>query len=89
MLVGTKLQHVVAQLALEVVEPTGPFVGTQLKPRDGLFWFRKPEILLWLIQFISFQVMDMHSVTSFFVLLIYILCCYHFLMVLSFFSECF
>ncbi|XP_039133524.1 LOW QUALITY PROTEIN: MLO-like protein 4 [Dioscorea cayenensis subsp. rotundata] len=55
MLVGTKLQHVVAQLALEVVEPTGPFVGTQLKPRDGLFWFRKPEILLWLIQFISFQ----------------------------------
>ncbi|KAG1369915.1 putative MLO-like protein 4 [Cocos nucifera] len=55
MLVGTKLQHVVAQLALEVVEATGPFVGTQLKPRDDLFWFGKPELLLWLIQFISFQ----------------------------------
>ncbi|XP_038989414.1 MLO-like protein 4 isoform X2 [Phoenix dactylifera] len=55
MLVGTKLQHVVVQLALEVVEATGPFVGTQLKPRDDLFWFGKPELLLWLIQFISFQ----------------------------------
>eukprot|EP00268_Persea_americana_P032113 TRINITY_DN3148_c0_g2_i2.p1 TRINITY_DN3148_c0_g2~~TRINITY_DN3148_c0_g2_i2.p1 ORF type:complete len:383 (+),score=59.10 TRINITY_DN3148_c0_g2_i2:420-1568(+) len=55
MLVGTKLQHVVAQLALEIVETTGPAVGNQLKPRDDLFWFGKPEILLWLIQFISFQ----------------------------------
>ncbi|ONK57992.1 uncharacterized protein A4U43_C09F6550, partial [Asparagus officinalis] len=55
MLVGMKLQHVVAQLALEVVEATDPFVGSQLKPRDDLFWFGKPEILLWLIQFISFQ----------------------------------
>ncbi|OAY65627.1 MLO-like protein 4, partial [Ananas comosus] len=55
MLVGTELQHVVVQLALEVVEATGPCVGTQLKPRDDLFWFGKPEILLWLIQFISFQ----------------------------------
>ncbi|KAG9444069.1 hypothetical protein H6P81_015409 [Aristolochia fimbriata] len=54
-LVGTKLEHVVAQLALEVVEASGPFVGTQLKPRDDLFWFGKPAILLWLIQFISFQ----------------------------------
>ncbi|PKA57346.1 MLO-like protein 4 [Apostasia shenzhenica] len=55
MLVGTKLQHVVAVLALEVVEAYGPYVGTQLKPRDDLFWFRKPELLIWLIQFISFQ----------------------------------
>ncbi|XP_058087460.1 MLO-like protein 4 [Magnolia sinica] len=55
MLVGTKLQHVVAQLALEIVEATGPFAGSQLKPRDDLFWSRKPELLLWLIQFISFQ----------------------------------
>lgn len=56
MLVGTKLEHVVAQLALDVAGATGPCVGTQLKPRDDLFWFGKPEILLWLIQFISFQV---------------------------------
>lgn len=56
MLVGTKLQHVVSLLALETVEPKGKFVGTQVKPRDDLFWFGKPEILLQLIQFISFQV---------------------------------
>lgn len=56
MLVGTKLEHVVAQLALDVTGATGPCIGTQLKPRDDLFWFGKPEMLLWLIQFISFQV---------------------------------
>ncbi|KAL3843687.1 hypothetical protein ACJIZ3_001090 [Penstemon smallii] len=55
MLVGTKLQHVVSLLALEIVEPQGPSVGTQVKPRDNLFWFGKPEILLRLMQFISFQ----------------------------------
>lgn len=57
MLVGTKLQHVVSLLALEIAEPRGPSVGTQVKPRDELFWFGKPEILSRLIQFISFQVM--------------------------------
>nr|XP_043629505.1 MLO-like protein 4 [Erigeron canadensis] len=56
LLVGTKLQHVVSLLALEILEPRGPTVGgTQVKPRDELFWFGKPEILLRLIQFISFQ----------------------------------
>ncbi|EXB87367.1 MLO-like protein 4 [Morus notabilis] len=55
MAVGTKLQHVVSSLALEVVKQSGPSVGTQLKPSDDLFWFGKPEILLRLIQFIIFQ----------------------------------
>ncbi|KAK4799302.1 hypothetical protein SAY86_024667 [Trapa natans] len=53
MLVGTKLQHVVSSLALDIVEPSGP--PRQVKPRDDLFWFGKPEILLRLIQFIIFQ----------------------------------
>ncbi|OWM79348.1 hypothetical protein CDL15_Pgr003521 [Punica granatum] len=55
MLVGTKLQHVVSSLALEIMEPAGPTSATQVKPRDDLFWFGKPEILLHLIQFIIFQ----------------------------------
>ncbi|BAT12948.1 MLO-like protein 4 [Oryza sativa Japonica Group] len=55
LLVGTELQHVIAQLALEVVGATAPYVGTQLKLRDDLFWFGKPRVLWWLIQFISFQ----------------------------------
>ncbi|XP_021287271.1 MLO-like protein 4 [Herrania umbratica] len=55
MLVGTKLQHVVSSLALEIKEQNGPPTGAQVKPRDDLFWFGKPEILLRLIQFIIFQ----------------------------------
>ncbi|KAH6826377.1 Seven transmembrane MLO family protein [Perilla frutescens var. hirtella] len=55
MLVGTKLQHVVSLLALEIAEPQGQVQGTQVKPRDDLFWFGKPVILSRLIQFISFQ----------------------------------
>lgn len=55
MLIGTKLQHVVLTLALEIGEQTGPSIGNQVKPRDGLFWFGKPDISLRLIQFIIFQ----------------------------------
>ncbi|XP_074275019.1 MLO-like protein 4 isoform X2 [Silene latifolia] len=55
MLLGTKLEHVVSLLALEIAEQSGPASGTQVKPRDGLFWFGKPEMILWLIQFVSFQ----------------------------------
>lgn len=68
MLVGTKLQHVVSSLALEILAQTGPAaIGTQIKPRDDLFWFGKPEILLRLIQFIIFQVQhtsDFHIIRS-------------------------
>ncbi|KAK7246881.1 hypothetical protein RIF29_41751 [Crotalaria pallida] len=55
MLIGTKLQHVVSTLALEILGQTGPYANTQVKPRDDLFWFKKPDILLWLIQFVIFQ----------------------------------
>jgi len=63
MLIGAKLQHVVSTLALEIMEQTGPFPRTQVKPRDDLFWFKKPDILLWLIQFVIFQVrIDKHFI---------------------------
>ncbi|XP_024980054.1 MLO-like protein 14 [Cynara cardunculus var. scolymus] len=55
LLVGTKLQHVIATLALESAGITGYFAETRLKPRDELFWFKKPELLLSLIHFILFQ----------------------------------
>ncbi|KAF2314321.1 hypothetical protein GH714_025376 [Hevea brasiliensis] len=55
LLVGTKLQHVIATLSLESAGITGYFAGTKLKPRDDLFWFKKPELLLTLIHFILFQ----------------------------------
>lgn len=55
LLVGTKLQHVIATLALENAGITGYFTGSRLKPRDDLFWFKKPELLLSLIHFVLFQ----------------------------------
>ncbi|KAI4296221.1 hypothetical protein L6164_036196 [Bauhinia variegata] len=55
MLIGTKLQQIVSTLALEIMAHQGPSARTQVKPRDDLFWFKKPDILLWLIQFVIFQ----------------------------------
>lgn len=55
LLVGTKLQHVIATLALESAGIPGFFTGGKLKPRDELFWFKKPELLLSLIHFVLFQ----------------------------------
>ncbi|KAK7335302.1 hypothetical protein VNO80_27080 [Phaseolus coccineus] len=55
LLVGTKLQHVIATLALENAGIAGFFTEAKLRPRDELFWFNKPELLLSLIHFILFQ----------------------------------
>ncbi|KAI8552614.1 hypothetical protein RHMOL_Rhmol06G0280500 [Rhododendron molle] len=55
LLVGAKLQHVIATLALESAAITGYFNEAKLKPRDDLFWFKKPELLLSLIHFVLFQ----------------------------------
>lgn len=58
LLVGAKLQHVIATLALENAGITGLFDDPRLRlrPRDDLFWFKKPELLLSLIHFVLFQV---------------------------------
>ncbi|XP_057451359.1 MLO-like protein 11 isoform X1 [Lotus japonicus] len=55
LLVGTKLQQVIATLALENAGINGFFSEVKLRPRDELFWFKKPELLLSLIHFILFQ----------------------------------
>ncbi|RDX73161.1 MLO-like protein 14, partial [Mucuna pruriens] len=55
LLVGTKLQHVIATLVLENAEITDFFSRAKLTPRDELFWFNKPELLLSFIHFIIFQ----------------------------------
>ncbi|KAB5521451.1 hypothetical protein DKX38_025770 [Salix brachista] len=55
LLVGAKLQHVIATLALETAGLTGHSVGAKMKPRDDLFWFKKPELMLSLIHFVLFQ----------------------------------
>lgn len=56
LVIGTKLQHVVATLALENRGVHGPFIGVLLKPRDQLFWFNRPKWLLYLLHLILFEV---------------------------------
>jgi mlo protein len=55
--IGTKLAHVVATLALENDGPhAGTFVGASMKPRDELFWFHRPKIVLYVLHLVLFQV---------------------------------
>ncbi|XVF30654.1 hypothetical protein REPUB_Repub16aG0077000 [Reevesia pubescens] len=54
--VGTKLEHVIAQLAHEVAEKHIAIEGELVvRPSDDHFWFNKPHIVLFLIHFILFQ----------------------------------
>ncbi|KAG0590251.1 hypothetical protein KC19_1G084500 [Ceratodon purpureus] len=57
-IVWVKLQHIVVTLAMEstgVLPSPAPFMGAQLKPRDQLFWFNRPKLLLHVIHLILFQ----------------------------------
>ncbi|KVH94171.1 Mlo-related protein [Cynara cardunculus var. scolymus] len=54
--VGTKLEHIIIQLAHEVAEKHVAIEGeVAVKPSDDHFWFRRPRIILLLIHFILFQ----------------------------------
>ncbi|CAM8886842.1 unnamed protein product [Rhodiola kirilowii] len=54
--VGTKLEHVISQLAHEVAEKHIAIEGDLVvQPSDDHFWFRRPRIVLYLIHFILFQ----------------------------------
>ncbi|KAL6563534.1 MLO-like protein 1 [Orobanche gracilis] len=54
--VGTKLEHVISQLAHEVAEKHVAIEGELVvQPSDDHFWFGRPHIVLFLIHFILFQ----------------------------------
>ncbi|XP_010260352.1 PREDICTED: MLO-like protein 12 isoform X2 [Nelumbo nucifera] len=56
LLVGTKLQVVITKMGLESHGEAPVVRGTFIvKPSDDLFWFKRPQLLLHLIQFILFQ----------------------------------
>jgi hypothetical protein len=77
LLVGTKLQQIITDLALEVRASVKPIempleevnstvknpddpqgqelVCDHVRPRDDLFWFSRPQLVLYLIHFILFQ----------------------------------
>ncbi|XP_075494235.1 MLO-like protein 1 isoform X1 [Primulina tabacum] len=54
--VGTKLEHIISQLAHEVAEKHVAIEGDLVvQPSDDHFWFRRPQLVLFLIHFILFQ----------------------------------
>ncbi|XP_031381967.1 MLO-like protein 1 [Punica granatum] len=54
--VGTKLEHVINQLAHEVAEKHVAIEGDLVvQPSDNHFWFHRPKIVLYLIHIILFQ----------------------------------
>ncbi|CAA7396586.1 unnamed protein product [Spirodela intermedia] len=54
--VGTKLEHVITQLAHEVAEKHCAIEGDLIvKPSDDHFWFHRPRVVLYLVHFILFQ----------------------------------
>ncbi|GER54598.1 MLO-like protein [Striga asiatica] len=54
--VGTKLEHVISQLAHEVAEKHVAIEGELVvQPSDDHFWFHRPHFVLVLIHFILFQ----------------------------------
>ncbi|MED6113022.1 MLO-like protein 1 [Stylosanthes scabra] len=54
--VGTKLEHVITQLAHEVAEKHAAIEGELVvQPSDDHFWFHRPRFVLFLIHFILFQ----------------------------------
>ncbi|KAF3791739.1 hypothetical protein EJ110_NYTH13644 [Nymphaea thermarum] len=54
--VGTKLEHIITQLAKEVAEKHTAIEGDLVvQPSDDHFWFGKPRVVLYLIHFILFQ----------------------------------
>ncbi|WJX86058.1 MLO-like protein 1, variant 2 [Trifolium repens] len=54
--VGTKLEHVIIQLAHEVAEKHSAIQGELVvQPSDDHFWFHRPRIVLFLIHLILFQ----------------------------------
>ncbi|KAK7824613.1 mlo-like protein 1 [Quercus suber] len=54
--VGTKLEHVIIQLAHEIAEKHVAIAGALVvQPSDDHFWFHRPQIVLLLIHIILFQ----------------------------------
>ncbi|XP_031103310.1 MLO-like protein 13 isoform X2 [Ipomoea triloba] len=57
LVVGTKLEHIITELAQEFAEGNTTSSGGEavIRPSDELFWFRSPKLVLYIIHFILFQ----------------------------------
>jgi len=55
LLVGAKLEHIIARLAQESIDMMGKEDSRSVKPSDEYFWFTRPSLVLHLLHFILFQ----------------------------------
>ncbi|GLJ51584.1 hypothetical protein SUGI_1096340 [Cryptomeria japonica] len=56
LIVGTKLQVIITKMALDIQDRNPVVQGAPVvKPNDQLFWFGRPQIILYLIHFTLFQ----------------------------------
>lgn len=63
LLVGTKLQVIITKMALRIQERGEVVKGTPVvQPGDDLFWFNRPSLILYLINFVLFQVLFQFSI---------------------------
>ncbi|XP_034219078.1 MLO-like protein 3, partial [Prunus dulcis] len=54
LVLGTKLEHIVATMALQIKEQNSAVSETPLVQHDDLFWFRKPKFVLVLLHYTLF-----------------------------------
>ncbi|KAH0457947.1 hypothetical protein IEQ34_013262 [Dendrobium chrysotoxum] len=55
LIVGAKLEHIITRLAIKLAETHTDGQGHRVKPSDEHFWFKQPNLVLYLIHFILFQ----------------------------------
>ena len=56
LLVGTKLQVIITKMAVRIQERGEVVKGVPVvEPGDELFWFNRPRLILYLINFVLFQ----------------------------------
>lgn len=56
LLVGTKLQVIISQMGIRIQQRGEVVKGVPVvKPDDDLFWFNRPRLILYLINFVLFQ----------------------------------
>jgi mlo protein len=54
--VGNKMEHIITELALEIVQKHSAIEGDLVvAPSDQFFWFHRPKLVLLLIHIILFQ----------------------------------
>ena len=70
LLVGTKLQVIITKMGLRIQERGEVVKGEPVvQPGDHLFWFNRPQLIIFLINFVLFQVLFLLPSTILFFIL--------------------